>query len=241
MTTVREIVTDALIQLGVCDPSESATADQAASALRELNRMIQAWNTEDLMIYTVDRQVFTLTVNKQFYTIGIGGDFVTTYPVRPGQIDLASVLVSSGTVEIPIEILNDEQWRDTTVKQVNSGYPLAMWSNGNYPLNTLAFWPVPQQVNSVVLYIWGQTSSFSDINASVTMPQGYEDALVSNLAIRLSPAYGVQPNPVLLQMAAQAKSRIKRMNWEPTYRSTDPALLGSHNSIGQRSRGYVID
>src|SRR5574340_330742 len=105
MTTVRDMLTDALIELGIQDQSEAISADKATSALRALNRMISAWNTEDLMVYTVDRSVFTLTAGKQAYTIGAGGDFVTTNPIRPAQIDMASVLVTSGSNEIPIEIL----------------------------------------------------------------------------------------------------------------------------------------
>ena len=241
MSTVRDLITDALLEIGVISPVDAIEAEDAASGLRMLNRMISAWANDDLMVYTVDRQTFPLTVNKQFYTIGVGGDFVTTYPVRPGQINMASVLVAGGTVEIPIEILNDDQWRDMTVKQTNSGYPLAVWANGNYPLNTLAFWPVPQAVNSVVLYLWGQITAFPDVNAAVTLPQGYEDAIVYNLALRLAPGYGKSINPVTAEMARKSMAAVREMNWEPTFRRAESTLMGTHNSIGNRSRGYVID
>lgn len=241
MTTVRELIGDSLIQLGVLAAQDSMQAEDAAFGLRELNRMIASWNTEDLMVYTVDRSTFPFVVGKQTYTLGVGGDFNTTYAVRPGQIDMVSALVNG--VEIPIEILNDEQWRDTSVKSVNSTFPLAVWSNGNYPLNTLTFWPIPQQVNTVVLYLWGQTTAFASVNTTVTLPQGYEDAIVSNLAVRLSPGYGVQPSPVLVEQSKLSKQRIKEMNWEPTYRSVDGVLLGNgaSNSIWRKSRGYVLD
>jgi hypothetical protein len=241
MTTARDLIFDAMLKIGVIGQSDVVNNDEATAALRELNRMVQTWQNDSLMIYTVDRQVFPFVINQQFYTIGVGGDFVTTYPVRPGQIDMASVIISGGTVENPIEILNDEQWRDVTVKQTDSTFPLAMWANGNYPLNTLAFWPVPQSSVSLVLYIWGQTNEFSSINTTVTLPKGYEDAIVNNLALRLCPSYGVVPNPIVHQDAKESKSWIKKMNWEPTYRSADSALLGTQNNIGQRSRGYVID
>lgn len=241
MTTVRELLTDAFIQVGVQDPSEAMDADKAAFALRELNRMIQAWQTEDLMVYTVDRSVFTLTPGKQAYTIGVGGEFVTTSPIRPGQIDMVSVLVTTGSNEIPLEILNDEQWRDIVVKPTSGSYPLQMWSNGNYPLNSLYFWPIPNDAYQVVLYLWGQTNSFPDVNATVSLPQGYEDAIVPNLAVRLSPGYGMQPSPVLIQLAQSSKSLIKKMNWEPLYRRVDSALAGFGSNVGQLSRGYVVD
>ena len=241
MTKVRDILNDALIELGVLDPSETIDAGAANRALREFNRMIQALNIDGPMVYTVNRQLFSLVPGQQVYSIGVGGDFNTTMPIRPGQIDMVSVLFGNPAVEIPIDILNDEEWRDMSVKQVNSTFPLMVWSNGNYPLNELSFWPIPQMVNSVVLYIWGQTTGFTSINEDVTFPQGYEDFLVNTLALRLGPSYGIQPNGVTAAKAQQAKTLIKQLNWEPTYRSVDSALSGSHNNIGQRSRGYVVD
>lgn len=243
MTKVRDILTDSLIEIGVLDPSESIDATVAQFALREFNRMIQAWNTEDLMVYTVNRQLFPLVPGQQVYTLGVGGNFNTTTPVRPGQIDMVSVLFGSPAVEIPIDILNDEEWRDMSVKQVNSTFPLMVWSNGNYPLNDLSFWPIPQMVNSVVLYIWGQTTEFPDVNATVTFPQGYEDAMVPSLALRLCPSYGVQPNPMTIAKAQAAKTRIKHLNSEPTYRSADSVVMGNGTGadIWRKSRGYVLD
>lgn len=236
MADARSIIQDALIQIGALAATDSMPAEDAAFGLRELNRMVASWNAEDLMVYTVDRQTFSFVAGQQFYTIGTGGDLNTA---RPVVIDMASVLVNG--VEIPIEILNDEQWRDVTLKTVSSTFPTSMWANGNYPLNTLAFWPIPTAVNTLVLYTWGQLSTFANVNQTVSLPQGYEDALVSNLAVRLSPGYGTQPSPVLLQVAQTAKARLKRINWEPTYRSADSALLGTYSTVGDKSRGYVID
>lgn len=239
MTKVRDLLNDALIQAGVQDPSESMEASKAAFGLRELNRLLSSWANEDLMIPTKDRLTFNLVGGKQSYTIGVGGDFNTTYPVRPGQIDYVSVLVNG--IELPVETMNDEQWRDITVKTVSSTFPLQMWANGNYPLNTLYFWPIPSAANSLVMSVWGQITAFADVNAAVTLPPGYEDAIVPALAVRLSTGYGVQPSPVLVSMAQGAKARIKAMNWEPSYRSVDSGLTSGKTNIGQKSRGYVVD
>lgn len=239
MTTVRDILQDALIELTVLDPNMPISADDAARCLRTLNRMLDAWQTEELMIYSTDRASFSFVAGQQSYTIGVGGNFNTTYAVRPGQIDMASVIMNG--VELPIEIMNDEQWRDVTLKSVSSTFPLQMWSNGNYPLNVLYFWPIPTMVNTLILYLWNQVTAFPSVNSTVTFPQGYEDALVLNLAVRLAPGYGTQASPTTIDLARQAKARIKKLNWEPTYRSVDSALAGTHQSVGQRSRGYVVD
>jgi hypothetical protein len=236
---VRGILTDAALELGILDPSEGIDAAKAAQGLRILNRMLSAWADEDLMIITKDRLTFNLVANQQSYTIGVGGNFNTPYPVRPGQIDLVSVMFNN--VEIPIDILNDEQWRDISLKTTPSTFPLQVWANGNYPLDVLYFWPVPTTPNQLVMTVWGQIVAFADVNASISVPQGYEEAIVLNLAVRWAPSWGVQASPTTIQLANAAKARIKAMNWEPTYRTVDSALAGSHNNIGQRSRGYVVD
>jgi hypothetical protein len=236
---VRSLITDALMGLGVIDPYQDIDAGDGAIALRVLNRMIDSWANDELMIYTVDRQVFNLVNAQQSYTIGIGGNFNTTYPVRPGQINMVSVLVNG--VEIPIDVLNDEQWRDVTLKATSSSFPLQMWANGNYPLNTVFFWPVPTQTNQVVFYVWSQLSAFAGLDDDVNLPPGYQDLIVSHLELMMAGTYGKQPNPVTVQLAQSTKAKIKGMNWEPTFRSVDTALSGAMTSIGQRSRGYVID
>lgn len=242
MTKVRDLLNDALLQIGILDPSEGMDAGQAQSALRTLNRMIQVWNADELMVYSVNRETFPLVPNQQSYTIGPGGNFNTQ---RPVVIDMVSVIqntTGSNPVEIPIEIYNDEQWRDLTVKNTPSTFPLVMWATGDFPLNVLWFWPIPQQVNNIVLYAWNQVADFPNINATVQFPPGYEEAIVNNLALRLCPMYGVQPNPGVVALAQGSMARIKRINWEPSYRTVDAGLSGKANlDIWVKSRGYVLD
>jgi hypothetical protein len=243
MTTVRDLIEDALEDIGVIAGGSALTAEDAKSCLRVLNRMVSSWANESLMIYTVDRRTFAMVANQQDYTIGVGGTFVTPYPVRPGQIELASVILNG--VEIPIDILNDEQWRDISLKApyqpVYSTIPLQMWADGNYPLNGLHFWPIPTTPVPLILSVWGQITAFPDINTVISLPQGYENAIVSNLAVWCAPKFAREASQTTMALASRSLAQIKRMNWEPTYRTVDSALSGTRNSIGQKSRGYVVD
>ena len=243
MTLVRDLLTDALLEIGMIDPSEAIDPGAANGALRELNRMLSTWANDDLMIYTVDRRTFAMVANQQDYTIGVGGTFNTPYAVRPGQINLVSVILNG--VELPVEILNDEQWRNIALKApyqtVPSTIPNYIWADGNYPLNGLHFYPVPTTAVPLIMSVWGQIVAFTSINQTVTLPQGYEDAIVKGLALRLAPRYGVQVNQATASLAQAAKMHIKSQNWEPTYRTVDSALAGVGSNIGRLSRGYVVD
>lgn len=234
MTTVREICEDALIEIGAKSVSDSMPAEDAAYALRTLNRMLGKWNTEELMVYTVNRDAYSLVSGQQSYTIGTGGDFSTPRPVR---IQAASVLLSSGA-EIPIDIINDQEWQATVMKSTASTFPTKIWITGNVPLNTIWCWPVPSDSTvDLVLYTWGKTEAFTSINDTVVFPNGYEEALVTNLAVALSNSYGTQPSPSLSLRAADAKSKIESLNVDPMYMSTE----WGGSSIAIQSFGTVVD
>ena len=239
MTTVREIIQDALIEIGALSASDAMPAEDAAFGLRALNRMIGVWNTDELMVYTVNRTAYNLVAGQQVYTLGTGGDFNVS---RPVVIQAISVLLNSGTLEVPIDIVNDTEWQETSVKGTTSTFPTKVWITGNMPLNSLYFWPVPSSSsNQVVLYTWGKTDAFTDLSDSVVFPQGYEEALVTNLGITLASSYGVQVNPALQMRAAESKSRIQSINIEPVWATFDGFGSGGGSSKAISSFGYQID
>ena len=242
MTTVRELCNDALVELGVLDPSEQMDGGSAAYALRTLNRMLQVWNTQDLMVYTVNRTVFSLIAGQQSYTLGTGGNFNMS---RPARIDMVSILVNNGAypLEIGLQILTDEEWRDTALKTTPSIWPTKVWITGNMPLNTLYFWPAPQDSTvDVVLYSWGRMDGFTSINDTVTLPNGYEEAIVTNLAMFLSSSYGIQPNPALGMRAAMSKDAIQSLNVGPLFASCDEGLIGGRgSSLAIQTQGLQVD
>ena len=242
MTTVRELCNDALIELGVLDPSEQMDGGSAAYALRTLNRMLQVWNTQSLMVYTVNRNIFNIVAGKQTYTLGTGGDFNMS---RPTRIDMVSIIVNSGLypLEKEVQILTDDEWRAVTLKSTPSIWPTQVWITGNMPLNSLVFWPVPQDSTvDVVLYSWGRMDGFTSINDSVTLPNGYEEAIVTNLAMFLSSSYGIQPSSALGMRAAMSKDAIQSLNVEPLWASSDDGLLGKGaSSIGVQTQYMQVD
>ena len=239
MTTVRDIIQDSMIEIGALAPADAMPAEDAAYGLRALNRMIQKWNTEELMIYTINRQTFPIVINEQKYTIGIGGDINIPRPVK---VQMASVIIQTNAVspvELALRELTDEEWRATAVKNVTSAYPTQFWLDGNYPLNGMYLWPIPQNPYSeLVLYTWGKTENFATLNDEVSFPNGYEEALVTNLAITLSNSYGVQAGPALVARAAASKSAIESINIEPNWAVTDFSGTGS---LAIKSFGLVVD
>lgn len=241
MTTVLQLLTDACSLIGVTAGDDALTGGEAQQALRVFNRMIETWNTQRLMVYTINRNTYPLTTSQQTYTLGTGGTFNAARPVR---IENASIIptASAPTLEIPIQMLRDEQWQEIPVKSVTSTFPTMVYPDGAFPLNTLSFWPIPTAACSVVLYTWNQIQPYSDLTASLSLPNGYEEPLVYNLAVRLAAFYGVEPLPSVLQIAMRGKAFIASQNWTPDELRCDPALVrGTGLLKANRSFGYLVD
>lgn len=241
MSTVRDILARSMRLLGVSDPVEALTPEQGLIGLEAFNALIDAWNADNLMVYTITRSVFPLTAGQQTYTLGAGGNF--SMP-RPAAIENFSILLTavSPEVEIPIRVLQDEDWRAIPVKNVSSGFPTDVYPAGDYPMNTLYFWPIPTGPCSVVLYTWNLVPEFTSLNDQVAFPPGYRDCFVHNLAVLMAPEFGLQASPQVTQRAISTKEAIQRINWTPREMGL-PSYLRDHGSasIGHRSRGAVVD
>lgn len=243
MTTVRELIQDAVYLLGVVDPTESLNASFAAQGLRRLNAMLQTWSAESLMVYTQNREVFPLVVGQQDYTLGPGGNFNTT---RPIWFDQASIIptASAPTLEIPLKIDSDEDWQDVSIKSINSTFPLEVHPLGNFPLNTLQFWPIPTAACSVVLYLPQQLGAFTSVDDTVLLPPGYEEAIIYNLAARMAPMFGTATPPDVARVAISSKDTLKSQNMVPSILAVDSALCGNMTGPSLsaiKSKGYVVD
>jgi hypothetical protein len=240
MTTVADLLKDSLIEVGSITPDESLTANESDHAMRVMNRMIQQWNAEGCMVYTLNRDLFSFIVGQQSYTLGTGGNFNISRPVK---IAMASVQDSSlaRPVEIPLNILTDDEWRGVAVKATPSVFPTQLWIAGNVPLNTLWFWPIPQSATyQLVLYSWGKTADYTAVTDTVTFPSGYEEAIVTNLAIRLAASYGKPADQGLHLRAQNAKALIATINDEPLYATSDMLMHGGSSKAIQ-SFGLVVD
>lgn len=70
------------------------------------------------------------------------------------------------------------------------------------------------------------------LDSTVSMPDGYEDALIYNLAVRIAPEYGRMIPDAVALVAVESKAGVKRANHKPLYLEVDGALL---------SRGGTFD
>lgn len=223
-TSVHDICTGALQNIGAVAIEETPTAAELNGAMNTLNNMIEAWNTEKLAVPGVRPETFALTPAKSTYTIGTGGDFNTTRPIR---IVKARIKDAAGT-EYSCEVTeNYEYYAAIVVKSTQSVLPTLIYDDSNFPLKTLYFWPVPSSGSySVVLWNMAQLSGFTSLADEVIVPPGYKRALEYNLSIELGPKYGKKATADLIQLAIMSKADIKRTNISIGELQADPMYVG---------------
>jgi hypothetical protein len=206
--TARQIITASLRKLGVIASGETPSADELQDGLSALQGLLDSWSTNDLLSYTDTEETFTLTAGKQDYTIGYGGDFNTA---RPLDILGAAVLGTSG-IELHLNQLKPDQWRGIPLKSIQSELPTDCFFETSWPLATLQVYPVPSGGKQIVIYSRKPFASVANVNTSIDLPHGYEDAVVYNLAIEIADEYGAQVSPLLMKRAEDALASIKARN-----------------------------
>ena len=203
MTTALDIITKAMQKCGILTKTESPDADETADALDCLNALLSSWSNESMLIYTRALENFPLVAGTISYSIGSGQTFNTT---RPTQI--LSAYVRQGSVDYPVEVINDENYAKITFKTMQ-GIPTYLNLDNGFPAGTIKLYPSP--LAGLTLFILSEKvlSSFA-LSDTVSLPPGWERALVYNLAVEISPEYGQQVDPLVLKIANDSKGAIQR-------------------------------
>lgn len=245
-TTASVIVRGAFDTIGVLGEADTMDAAKGADGLRRLNLMMRSWMLQNLTIPVTVREVFDLVANQggpdNPYTIGVGGDFDTERPPTQNSIVGAGLILtsSSPTVEIPRALFTDDAWQAIQVKALTSGgtgIPTGIYYNPTYTsqLGKIYTWPVPNTGdNDLALYLRKPLTRFADLTTSYDLPDGCEEAIEYNLAVRLCGPYSVPVDPDVRTMARTSLAIYKRANYHLADLSIDPALTND------RRGGYNI-
>ena len=190
MAVDTEILYPALRLAGVLTAAgRTASPSQMADAFGSLNRMLDMWTTQRLLIYTIRVDRYPMTPSQTSYTIGpVGADFTAPRPLRIN--DAAIVLTGATEVHTPLRVLTDHEWAAKRLREVPTTIPTEIYNDGAYPISRLYLWGYPTAGNDLELFTWSQLTRFATQEDPVAFPPGYEDAVVYNLAVRLCGQFG---------------------------------------------------
>lgn len=212
---------------------ETLDAQSGAWGLEKLQRLIDQFNARREMIYNVAFTRFTLQANHSPHTIGPApSDFNMNQ--RPVKIVGATLLLSASSqvVDTPISIRDDDWWLSNPVKDQTSTLCTDLYYSADSPLGNCYFWPKVNTVNDVRLETWTSIQQAVSLSSPpITMPQGYWDALVTELAMQLCPSFEKEPSAALIRNNRQAMSAILDNNAEPPRISTAGAGIPDSSII----------
>lgn len=228
MSTVRDLITGSARLLGVIASGDSLPPNEMTDGLSALNDMLSSWSNNRLIVHKKVREEFSLVASQSSYTMGTGGNFDTSRPVK---VEYAAYMDGnvSPAIEIPIKVLTEAEWTQVPVKELTSSIPSAIYCEHTNPLEIINIYPVPSETRTLVLYSLKPLTSYSSLGDTVNLPPGYYRALRYNLALELAPEYGKEPSASILSVALESKADIQRINIEPAYLKSD---VGTRGRIG---------
>ena len=219
--------------------SETFQPGEANDALDIANGMLDSWNAEKLMMFTIPRQVFALTSGQQTYPVGSTAAAPFNIP-RPARITGAGVITlanPSQPLELPLDLYTVDEWARIPVKNIPASLPSVFYDDDAFPNRNFNLYPVPNvSTLQIALYFWQQLTAIT-LAAQYTLPPGYYEALIYNLAVKMAAEWPGEVTEQVQQMAAESKLRIKSINSKPVDLRCDPAL----NSPKLRAYNWISD
>lgn len=216
--SAQTIITGALELIGVLAEGETPTYAQSQQGLRRLNMMLRGWSLQPRTFLVTEREVFDLVAGKGStsdpYTIGPGGDLDTE---RPMAITRAATLLTSSTpsVESPIAVYDSNQYQSIVTKGLSNGMAAGVYLQLTAPLAKLYVWPVlDSATNDLVLYLKKPLASFANLTTTYDLPDGAEEAIEYNLAVRLCGPFTIPIDPDIKAIARSSLSNLKRSTYE---------------------------
>lgn len=222
MTTARDIVKKSMQKAGVLIMREDPSSEEANDGLDALNAMLSSWSNFTNNIYARVWQTFSLTGGVGEYLMGTGQTFNT---VRPIQI--LQAYVRQATTDYDVIIINDEQFNGITDKSIQ-GQPQYLNNDNAMPVVKIRLWPIPSMNYSLFLLSEKELGQF-DLDDTIILPPGWEQALIDNLSVRLCPLYGQPVSEDLRADATESKESIQTAIMRNVTMDAQPAMQGMWN------------
>lgn len=239
MPALSELIRPALRIAGVTQrPGITPSTDQYDELVAATNRLLGSWNVNGHTIFTTKIQEFALVAARKEYTIGPGGAFNTD---RPMYIKDANILYpTSPLVRYPLELYDSHQWARITIQDLATAPPCVLYYDRDFAagLGKIYLWPQPPTGYRLELFSWSSLPQFSSTSDEVTLPPGYEEAIVENLALSAARLFRMPISSDMRAAAARSLQALITYNSIMPKLTTDPMLV-ARGSFGPGVVGGV--
>jgi len=234
--TGTDIITDALVNAGICGVGNPPDADQTSRGLRLLNNMLALWSAKRWLDYAL-LDFSIVSTGQQSYTIGPGGDIEVAS--RPDRIEAAYVRISNAgglPVDYPLDqVLSREDYSRVPLKTLRS-FPEAYFYDSNYPLGRIYPLPVAQAtiyelhvLTRVILPVLSAPAT------QIILPPQYNDAMTWNLARRARAAWRLPMDKEINALAQDGLNCIRSNNVQVPTMQLPAGLAGGFGNYNPYS------
>lgn len=223
MATANTMIRRAMRLAGVLTVGEALSADESADGLEALNTMINSWETDRLFVYQVAEDTFTWPANQQVRTVGPTGNFVMPLPAKLS--DDCTFVTSDGT-SIGVPLIDVDAWAGIQQKSQTNTWGWWIYPVYGPDILTLNVYPIPAASITFNLTSWQRLQTFASLTDVLSLPFGYERAIVYSLAEEYGPEFGVEVPAKVQQIAANARRTIKRLNSLSPVMMSEPGRMG---------------
>lgn len=230
--TGRQLISRALIEVGVLAAGEVPTSAEEADAHIIAKRMVNSLGTEKLAIHRILRTALTLTSGTRDYSIGPGGALNIA---RPLWIDHAGCILDTAAtdpLEVDIDVLTEQRWSQVRLKTFDGAPLSAIYYDRRFDSSNrglISTYPtINNSTHQLVLYTPEAVTGFDSLTTQYVHPPGYEEAFHFELAYQLCGPFSV-PEPTrqrVKEMRTEAWARVKRSNFNPSELRLDRAVSG---------------
>lgn len=234
--TGRAYIRGALSALGLRGAGQSLTGEQLSDALLLLNEMMRSWRGNGLLNYAWARYSFAFAEGQATRTIGPSGQWDTATVPRPLAVeDPIGITPVGASSETPCFAMTREEYRELPQKDATAEYPTHYrYEPGAGPLGQFTFYPVPTSAATFHPTFRTPLAEFENENTDLTFPDGYDEAIRTNLALKVAPDFNRTPSPLLIGQARRSLMDIQARNIPLESITLPPSPWGS------RSAGFDI-
>lgn len=231
MATCSSLIIRGLQMLGGKVLGGTLTSAEQTAYLAVMNAMLDSWSLSRLMVPNLVQESLALVSGTATYTIGSGGAFDTTRPIR--LVDPLFVR-DSGGVDYPIEQITADSYGKISLKSVSGTYPRVLYYDAANVAGLATIYLYPKPGTGLTLYInsWKQLTQFSAIGDTLVSTPGYEEAISANFAIRAAAGYRPVP-PETALIARESKAAIMKANVQPVFMSVPIGIVSTGLSTGR--------
>ena len=209
--------------------------------------MLDSWSNESLMTYCITEQSGTLNPGQYQYTIGPGGYFNTTRPLRILGGGGTCYVVDNNGNRYNLEVVPQDRWNLIgNIAQVTANFPNTLFYDAQYPLGIINLYPIPTISWTLYFDSYIQLTDFANLTTVMSLPPGYQAAIQDNLAVEIWRFFkpdNVPVRPDLMRSAMMSKGNVKRTNIKEVIANYDSELVsranGTYNIFTDSNRGGV--